>query len=158
MADPDLLRQVASVMNAALSTIPNGTCISDIAADMIDLMLFISEEIAPRSKRPRGPQGWCADPCVKAEINAAWQHRKEARHSLRASPNNDLRQAAKKASKNLEEVRKAAVLSFFWAHVRKLEEHVRKGTQAGLHEHLNTMNMEGKRDRSSQTKMRTITC
>ena len=62
MADPDLRRQVASAMSAALSPIPNGACITDIAAGMADLMLSISAEIAPRSKRPRGPQGWCADP------------------------------------------------------------------------------------------------
>ena len=36
------------------------------------------------------------------------------------------------------------------AHVRKLEERVRKGDQAGFYEHLKTMNLEGKRDRSSQ--------
>ncbi len=42
------------------------------------------------------------------------------------------------------------MLSFFWAHVRKLEERVRKGDQAGFYEHLKMMNLEGKRDRSSQ--------
>ena len=84
-------------------------------------------------------------------MNAAWQQREEARKSLRASPNNDLlRKVVKKAGKNLEKVRKAAVLSFFWAHVRKLKEGVRKGDQAGFDEHLKTMNLEGKRDRSSQ--------
>ena len=38
------------------------------------------------------------------------------------------------------------MLSFFWAHVRKLEERVRQGDQAGFYEHLKTMNLEGKRD------------
>ena len=42
------------------------------------------------------------------------------------------------------------MLSFFWAHVRKLEERIRKGDQAGFYEHLKTINLEGKRDRSSQ--------
>ena len=62
-----------------------------------------------------------------------WQQREEARKSLRASPNNDhLHKAVKKAGKNLEKLRKTAVLSFLWAHVRKLEERVRKGDQAGF--------------------------
>ena len=83
-------------------------------------------------------------------MNATWQEREEARKSLLVSPNNDLlRKAVKKSGKNLENVRKAAVLSFFWAHVRKLEELARKGDQAGFYEHQ-TMNLEGKRDRSSQ--------
>ena len=63
-----------------------------------------------------------------------WQQREEARKILRASPNSDLlRKAVTKAGKNLEKVRKAAVLSFVWAHVRKLEERVRKGDQAGVY-------------------------
>ena len=110
----------------------------------LTLYFPISAEIAPRSKRPRGPQGWCADPGVQADMNAAWQQREVARKSLRASPNSDfLRKAVKKASKNLEKVRKAAVLSFFLAHVRKLEERVRKGDQAGFYGHLKTMDLEG---------------
>ena len=52
------------------------------------------------------------------------------------------------AGKNLRTVRKAAVLSFFWDFVRKLETRARKGDQAGLYKHLK-MNLEGKRDRSS---------
>ena len=66
-------------------------------------------------------------------MNAEWQQRKEARGRLRADPNNGiLRKAVKVAGKNLEKVRKTAVLSFFWAHVRKLEARVRKSDHAGL--------------------------
>ena len=53
------------------------------------------------------------------------------------------------AGKNLRKVRKAAVLSFFWNFVRKLEARSREGDQAGFHKNLKTMNLEGKRDRSS---------
>ena len=82
--------------------------------------------------------------------NAAWQQREEVRKSIRADPiNGILRKAVKMASKNLEKVRKAAVLSFFWAHVRKLEARVRED-HAGFYRHLKTMNLEEKRDRSSQ--------
>ena len=56
----------------------------------------------------------------------------------------------KVAGKNLEKVHKAAVLSFFWAHVRKLEARVREGDDAGCYRRLKTMNLERKRDRSSQ--------
>ena len=43
-------------MVAALPPIADGTCISDIATDMADVMLSIAAELAPRSKRPRGAQ------------------------------------------------------------------------------------------------------
>ena len=53
------------------------------------------------------------------------------------------------AGKNLLKVRKAAVLSFFWDFVRKLETRTREGDQASFYKHLKTMNLEGKRDRST---------
>ena len=53
------------------------------------------------------------------------------------------------AEKNLRKVRKAAVLSSFWDFVRKLETGNREGDQAGFYKHLKTMDLEGKRDRSS---------
>ena len=71
MADPNVGSQVANAMVAALPPIPDGTCISDIAIDMADVMLSIAAELAPRSERPRGAQGWCVWPGVEAELNAA---------------------------------------------------------------------------------------
>ena len=53
------------------------------------------------------------------------------------------------AGKNLRKVRKAAVLSLFWDFVRKLKTRTREGDQAGFYKHLKTVNLEGKRDRSS---------
>ena len=83
-------------------------------------------------------------------MKAAWQQREEARRHLRAEPySNNLRKAVKMAGKTLRKVRKAAVLSVFWDFVRKLKTRTREGDQAGFYKHLKTMNLEGKRDRSS---------
>ena len=113
--------QVANAMVAALPPIPDDTCISNIAPNMANVMLSTAVELAPRSKRPRGAQGWCAGPRMEAEMNAAWQQKEEARRSLRAKPHNDnLRKAVKMAEKHVRKVHKAAVLSF-WDFVRKLE-------------------------------------
>ena len=151
MTDPNLRCQVANAMIDALPPIPNGTCISDIATDMADVVLSTAAELVPRSKRPRGAQGWCAGPSVKSEMNAVWQQREEARRHLRAEPHNsNLRKAEKMAGKNLWKVRKAAVLSFFWDFVRKLETLTREGDQTGFYKHLKTMNQEGKRDLISE--------
>ena len=134
----------------ALPPIPDGACISDIATDMVDVMFSTAAELVPRSKRPRGAQGWSAGPGVEAEMNAAWQQREGARRHLRVEPHNsNLRIAVKMAEKKLRKVRKAAVLSFFRDFVRKLETRTREGDQVGFYRHLETMNMEGKRDRSS---------
>ena len=86
MADPNLQCHVANAMVATLPSIPDGTCISKIATDMADVMLFTAVEMALRSKRPRGAQGWCAGPGVEAEINAVWQQKEEAKRSTRRTP------------------------------------------------------------------------
>ena len=150
MTDPNLRCQIATAMVAALPPIPHGTCISDIATDMDDFMLSTAAELVPRSKRPRRARIWCAGPGVEAEMNAAWQQREEARRHLGAEPHNsNLRKTEKIAGNNLRKVRKAAVLTFFWNFVRKLETRAREGDQAGCYKHLKTMNPEGNRDRSS---------
>ena len=137
-------------MNAALPPISDVTCIGDIATDMADVMLSTAVKLAPRSKGPRGAQGWCAGPGVEAEMNAAWQQRDEARRRLHEEPHgSNLRKAVKIAGKNIWKVHKAAVLSLFWTLFRKLETRIRESDQAGLYKHLKTLNLEGKRDCSS---------
>ena len=60
MTDPNLRCQVANSTVDTIPPIPDGTCISDIATDMADVMISTAAELVPRSKRPRGAQGWCA--------------------------------------------------------------------------------------------------
>ena len=149
MTDPNLRCRVANAMVDALPSIPDGTCISDIAIDMADVMLSTTAELVSCSEHPRGAQGLCVGSGVETEMNAAWHQREEARH-LRADPHDsNLREAVKMARKNLRKVRKAAVLSIFWDFVRKLERHTREDDQAGFYKHLKMMNLEGKPDRSS---------
>ena len=82
---------------------------------------------------------------MEAETNAARQQREDARRHLRAEPHNsNLRKVVEMAGKNLRKVRKAAVLSFFWDFVRKLETRTREGDYAGFYKHLKMMNLEGK--------------
>ena len=57
MTDSNLRCQVTNAMVDALPPIPDGTCISDIATDMVGVMLYTAAKLIPRSKRPRGAQG-----------------------------------------------------------------------------------------------------
>ena len=150
MTDPNLRCQVANAMIGALPPIPDGTCIGDIATNTANVILSTAAKLVPRSKRPRGAQGWCAGPGVEAEVNAAWQQKEEARRHLRAEPHSgSLRKAVKMAEKYLRKVRKVAVRRFFSDCVRKLEARTRESDQGDFYKHLKTMNLEGKRDRSS---------
>ena len=102
MADPNLRCHVANAMVATLPPTPGGTCISGIVTYMADVTLSTAAELAPRSKRPRGEQGWCAGLGVEAEMYAAWQQREEARRYLRAEPHSsNLRKAVKMIRNNL---------------------------------------------------------
>ena len=103
MTDPNLRCQVANAMVDALPPIPDGTCIGDIATDMADVMLSTAAKVVPRSKRPRGAQGWCAGPGVEAEMNAAWQQRENAR-----TPQQQPSKGREDGWRNLRKVRKAA--------------------------------------------------
>ena len=101
MTDPNLRCQDANAMVDALPPIPGGTCINDIATNMANAMLSTAVESVPPLKRPNGTQGWCAGSSVKAEINAVWQQREEARRTLRAEPHSsNLRKAVKMAGKS----------------------------------------------------------
>ena len=83
-------------------------------------------------------------------MNAAWQQREKARTHLRAElHNSNLRKAGQMAGKGLRKVCKAAVLSFFWGFIRKLQTRTQEGDQTGFYKHLKTMNLEGKRGRGS---------
>ena len=50
---------------------------------------------------------------------------------------------------HLQKVHKAAVLRLFWDFVRKLETCTRENDQDDFYRHLETINLEGKRDHSS---------
>ena len=86
MADPNLRCQVADAMVATLPPIPDGTCLSDIATNMVDVTLSTAAELASRSKRPDGAQDRCVGPGMEDEINAAWQQREGMNRCLRAKP------------------------------------------------------------------------
>ena len=51
---------------------------------MANTILSTETELARRSKRPRGAQGWCAGLGVEAEMDAACQQRNETKRRLRA--------------------------------------------------------------------------
>ena len=147
MTDPNLRCVVANV--ATLPPILDGNRISNIVTDIADIMLSTETDLTRRFNCPRNSQGWCAGPGVEAEMTAAWQQRDETKRRLRAEPHNSyLRKGGKMAGKNLQKVRKAAMLTVFWDFVRKLGTRVRQGDQIGFYNHLKTMDLEWKRDRN----------
>ena len=103
MANPNLRCQFANAMIAAVPSIHDGTCISDVTIDMADVMFSSVVKLAPCSMRLRGAQGWCPGPGVEAEMNEAWQQREEARRCVRVeSYNSNLQKDVKMTGTNLQ--------------------------------------------------------
>ena len=141
MADPNLRRQGANAMVAALPPIPGGTCISDIAPGMADVMLSTAAELAPRSKRMHGTQGKWANPGAEAlyERSMVMERGGEeapTRRNPQQQPSRGREDGWEKSSEGLQGCRAE-------------QTRVREGDQAGFYKHLKTMDLEGKRDHSS---------
>ena len=93
-------KNLGETIGRAIPPIPDGTCISNIATNMVNVILSTATRLVPRSERPCGAQGWCAGSGAEAEMNTAWQQRKEARRPLCAeSHSSNLRKAVKMARK-----------------------------------------------------------
>ena len=88
MADPNFRFQLANAIVAGLSPTTDCTCISIIASDMADVLLFTAIELAPCSNYPREAQGWFAGPGAEAEMKATWRHKEGTKSRLRSEPNN----------------------------------------------------------------------
>ena len=138
MANPNLRCQVANAVFATVPLIHNHTCISDVAIDLADVMFSTVAKLAPCSMCLRGAKGLCVGPGVEAEMNEVWQQREKARRCLRVEPHNS------NLKKNVK-ICKTAALRLFGAFVRRPKTHVQKAA----YKHLKTMDLEGKRDRSS---------
>ena len=94
---------------------------------------------------------WCATEATKAELNARWQDREDARKRVRSAQNDrGLRQALKATTKQLKRTWAEAAQRFFEDYVSQLEERIRKGDQFGFYKHLKGMDVEGKRTFNSQ--------
>ena len=103
MTNPNFRCQFANAMIAAVPSIRDGTCTSDVAIDMADVMFSSVVKLAPCSMRLRGAQGWCPGPGVEAEMNEAWQQREEARRRVRVeSYNSSLQKDVKMTGTNLQ--------------------------------------------------------
>ena len=104
-----------------------------------------------RIRRKQVPRGWYATEETKAELNARWQDREDARKRVRSAPNDrGLWRALKATTKQLNRTRAEAVQRFFKDYVSQLEGRIREGDQFGFYKHLNGIGLEGKKTLNSQ--------
>ena len=143
-----------TVANKFSSPVPgaNTGSVDDMTSVLPRTLLSNAADIAPPIRRKQVPRGWCATEETKAELDARWQDRKDARKRLRSAPNDrGLRRALKATSKQLKRTWADAVQRFFEDYVIQLEGRIREGDQFGFYKHLKKgMDVEGKRVFNSQ--------
>ena len=154
MADPHLRMNLQNAIAAKLASPTPGTnagSVDDMASLLTETLLSNAADIVPPIRRKQVPRGWCATEATKAELNARWQDREDARKRVRSAPNGrGLRQALKATTKQLKGTRAEAVQRVFEDYVSQLEGRIREGDQFGLYKHLKEMDVEGKRTFNSQ--------
>ena len=71
------------------SSIPgtNAGSVDDMASLQTETLLSNVADIAPPIRRKQVPRGWCATEETKAELNARWQDREDARKRVSSAPN-----------------------------------------------------------------------
>ena len=100
MADPHLWMNFQEAIAAKLaSPVPGTNCgsIDDMTSVLTETLLWNAADIAPPIRRKQVPRGSCATEETKAELNARWQDREDARKRVRSAPNDrGLRRALKR--------------------------------------------------------------
>ena len=154
MANPHLRMNLTNAIAANLASPTPGTnagSVDDMTSLLTETILSNTADKAPPIGRKQVPRGWCATEETRAELNARWQDRENARKRVRFSPNDrGLWQALKATIKQLKRTRAEAVQRFFEDYVSQLEGRIREGEQLGFYEHLKGMDVEGKRTFNSQ--------
>ena len=154
MADPHLWMNFQNAIAAKLaSPIPStyAGSVDDMASLLTETLLSNAADIAPPTRRKQVPRGWCATEETKAELNARWQDREDARKRERSAQNDrGLRRVLKATTKQLKRTRAEAVQRFFEDYVSQLEGRIREGDQFGFYKHLKGMHVEVKKTFNSQ--------
>ena len=129
----------------------NAGSVDDITSLLTETLLSNAADIAHPIRRKQVPRGWCATEETKAELNARWQDREDARKRVRSAPNDrGLRRALKATTKQLKRTRAEAIQRFFEDYVSQLEGRIREGDQFGFYKHLEGMDVEQKRTFNSR--------
>ena len=162
MEDPHLRMNFQEAIAVKLASPIPGTntgSVDDMTSLLTETPLSNAADIAPPTRRKQVTRGWCSTEETKAELNARWQDREDARKRVRCAPHDrDLRRALKATTRQLKRTRAEAVLKFFEDYVSQLEGRIREADQFGFHKHLTGMDAKGKRTFNSRYMTRRVDC
>ena len=133
----------------------NTGSVDGMTSVLTETLLSNAADTAPPIRRKQVPRGWCATEETKAELNARWQDREDARKRVRSAPHDrGLRRGLKVTAKQLKRTRAEAVQRFLEDYVSQLEGLIREGDQFGFYKHLKVMMWKG-RERLTRSTSRT---
>ena len=105
-----------------------------------------ADTLPRRPKRPSS-RGFSESPRAQARLRQAWDVRERVWEKLRARPQNpSLRKALKVTDKAFKQAKHAELQSFLREHTaRTVVDLTRQRDQAGLYQHIKSLELEGKR-------------
>ena len=117
-----------------------------MASTFADILRQTTADTLPRRPKRPSSRGFSESPRAQARLRQAWNVRERVRERLRARPKDPiLRKALKVTDKAFKRAKHAELQSFLREHTARTADVIRQRDQAGLYQHINSLELEGKR-------------
>ena len=142
----------ATVAQEIVTKLPDSTFAGDIpdvnsmASTFADILRQTAADTLPRRPKRPSSRGFSESPQAQARLRQAWNVRERVRERLRARPKDPiLRKALKVTDKAFKRAKHAELQSFLRERTARTADLIRQRDQAGLYQHINSLELEGKR-------------
>ena len=117
-----------------------------MASTFVDILRQTAADTLPRRPKRPSSRGFSESPRAQARLQQAWDVRARVWEKLRARPQEpSLRKALKVTDKAFKRAKHAELQSFLREHTARTADLTRQRDQAGLYQHINSLELEGKR-------------
>ena len=120
--------------------------VNSMASTFADIWRQTAADTLPRRPKRPSSRGFSESPRAQARLRQAWDVRERVWEKLRARPQDpSLRKALKVTDKALKRAKHAEIQSFLREHTARTVDLTRQRDQAGLYQHIKSLELEGKR-------------
>ena len=120
--------------------------VNSMASTFADILRQTAADTLPRRPKRPSSRGFSESPRAQARLQQAWDVRERVWEKLRARPQDpSLRKALKVTDKAFKRAKHAELQSFLREHTARTADLTRQREQAGLYQHINSLELEWKR-------------
>ena len=142
----------ATVAQEIVTKLPDSTFtagipdVNSMAFTFADILLQTAADTLPRRPKRLSSRGFSESPRAQARLRQTWVVSERVREKLRARPQDpSLRKALKGTDKAFTRAKHAELQSFLREHTARTADLTRQGDPAGLYQHIESLDLEGKR-------------